>query len=158
MPFRHGFAKTACVVAQLTALLLLQGYFLMPALLNLARPAVADKTCYGNHRLCGCPPGRIADKTCCCFRTSHACCHNEDAVSPAGGDADDGAASLRNAPCGLFTDSGMLSLENHEFLMASSLPGKDVPAASGCFLPFPETLDDRLVDPPDPPPHILIHV
>lgn len=156
MPFRQGSAKVFCIAVQLMALLLLQGYFLAPALLKITKHAAAGKSCYGSHRLCGCPPGRIADQTCCCFRATHSCCHDtEETVAFAGSDEDNGDASLRSAPCGLFTDSDLLSPDSSEFLVAEPLPAIITNVASSRFLPYNGRLEVRLAEPPDPPPRIV---
>lgn len=159
MPFRHGVVKTICIAVQLMALLLVQGYFLTPALLKLAKPAVAGKICSGNHQLCGCPPDRIANKTCCCFRTTHPCCHSsEETGATVGNDAHNGDVSLRTTPCGLFTDTGLLSLDNNEFIVAEPLPAQIASPALSIFAPFSGLREGRPGDPPDLPPHIDVTI
>jgi hypothetical protein len=158
MPFCHGSARVACVAIQLIALLLLQGYFLTPAFQKMVKSSAGGK-CFGNHRLCGCPPERIANKTCCCFRALHSCCMQGDGNgSSSDTAADNGGAVVQNSPCGLFTDSGMLSLDKLKFLAAAPAPAKSAAAAPCRFPPFSEKLEDRLLEPPDPPPHIVIPV
>jgi len=159
MPFRQGSAKIVCIAVQLLALLLLQGAFLMPAFLKMAQSPAAGRSCYGNHRLCGCPAERVADRTCCCFRALPSCCHGDDAPgAPDGNDAETGTASLRNSPCGLFTGSDMLSFADYEFLAASLRPMINARSGVTLFPACPQTQEDRLCEPPDPPPRVVIHV
>ena len=158
MPFRHGSAKGACVAIQLIALLMLQGYFLAPVFLKMAK-SFAGGRCFGNHRLCGCAPERIANKTCCCFGAVHSCCMLEkDAGSSDETAADTGGAALQNSPCGLFSDSGMLSLDNVKFLASAAAPTTVAAAAPDRFPPFSGKRVDRPLEPPDPPPRIIIPV
>lgn len=156
MPFCRGSSKTACVAIQLIALLMLQGYFLAPVFLKMAKSS-AGGTCFGNHRLCGCSPERIANKTCCCSRAIPSCCmHEDEAGSPSDSAPDTGGAVVQNSPCGLFSDSGMLSLDKLKFLASAPTPAKGALTAPRRFPLYSEKLEDRLCEPPDPPPHIVI--
>ncbi len=46
---------------------------LIPLLMGAFAATDAAPRCSGDHRICGCSPQRVADKTCCCFRVPDCC-------------------------------------------------------------------------------------
>ena len=60
----------AAAIIQITVLLLVQVYFFLPAFGDFISSVNHGSICCGNHQLCGCPLDRIANRTCCCFKSS----------------------------------------------------------------------------------------
>jgi hypothetical protein len=61
--------RKAAGVIQVTALLLLQLYPVLPVFGHFAYPVRHGAVCRMDHHLCGCSLERIANHTCCCFRS-----------------------------------------------------------------------------------------
>ncbi|MBI5655660.1 MAG: hypothetical protein HZC44_02080 [Geobacter sp.] len=148
--------------AQFIAILLLQGYFLLP----LYRHAFVSQgfavKCLHDHQLCGCAPSRIVDKTCCCFRDAPSCCKpdslDDDEHSPTAQPRGKVPHSLSSIPCGGSTNFSIASLDKLEFLhtdriaqpVAFERATHPLAPDRRCISPAPE--------PPDPPPRLVTTV
>jgi len=148
------FKRRFAAVAQVTALLLLQVYALLPGWGHFVAPVRHGAVCRGDHRLCGCPVERIANRTCCCFKSSEMARnmmeHHKMEVMPKSDIKR--LARFVCPPCGNQPDFVSPSLEKIKFLRLEA--GSENP-----YLPLifnlaesGDTFQTRSNEPPDPPP------
>ncbi|MFZ3209150.1 MAG: hypothetical protein WA140_10000 [Geobacteraceae bacterium] len=155
---------------QIFAAILLYLHVFVPSTVRLIRGEGRLQGCFGDHRLCGCSPERIADRTCCCYQSRSSkpakpekpCCHPpNDAVadhSPQTGREDagtDSAPSMRATPCGSLTFMGISS---NDLKFIHPVLARIMPDESCGHLLFlqPTTLQSRFIEPPLPPPKLSI--
>ncbi len=153
------FKKKAIAVIQVTALLLLQVYSVLPVFGHFVAPVRYGTVCRCDHHLCGCPVDRIASRTCCCFRSGamgrsmmdhHEMDHHKKESIP---ESDrERLARFVCPPCGNELDFVPASLEKIKFLRFAAASERPVllwffhPSDSG------DTFQTRASEPLDPPP------
>ncbi len=150
------FKKRFAAVIQVTALLLLQVYALLPGLGHFVAPASHGAVCLGDHRLCGCPLEKIASRTCCCFKsaemTGNMLGHHKHKMELTPKADMERWPRYVCPPCGNQPDFVSASLEEIKFLRLE--------AASECpyllwvfnLAETGDTFRTRSNEPPDPPP------
>jgi hypothetical protein len=149
------FIMRAAAVIQVTALLLLQVYSLLPVFGHFVAPISHGAVCRGDHRLCGCPLERIANRTCCCFKSSAmvvgmvAGHHKMESLPKSGASR---LARFVCPPCGNQPDFVSVSLEKIKFLRFASISEEpeffwvlNLPGSG-------DTFRTSSTEPPDPPP------
>jgi hypothetical protein len=148
------FIRRAAAVTQVTALLFLQIYAALPAFGHFVAPGRAGAVCRGDHRLCGCPLERIANRTCCCFKSSEMAAsgmeHHKMESLPVSEIAP--LARFVCPPCGAQPNFIFTSLEKIKFLRFAATPeGPDFLVGFNLSL-FWNRFQSRSNEPPDPPP------
>ncbi len=152
------FRKRAAAVAQVAAILLLQVYSLLPMFGHFTSAVSHGAVCRGDHRLCGCPPERIVNRTCCCFksleRTMNLIEHLKIKETIPRSEINR-IARYACPPCGKEPDFVPASVQTIKFLRFAA-------TAEGPYLPWVfnivesgETFQTRSNEPPDPPPKSL---
>lgn len=152
------FMKSTAAVIQVTALLLLQVYSVLPVFGHFVAPVSHGAVCRGDHRLCGCPLERIANRTCCCFKSSAMVMgmveghHKMESLPKSEANR---WARFVCPPCGNQPDFVSVSLENIKFLRFAAISeGPDffwIPNLRGSG----DTFRTRSTEPPDPPPKFI---
>jgi hypothetical protein len=151
------FKKRTAAVIQVTALLLLQVYALLPGLGHFVAPVSHGAVCRGDHRLCGCPVERIANRTCCCFKSSAMAMgmmeHHQMNSMP--GPDMNRLARFVCPPCGSQPDFVSVSLEKIKFLRFEAI--SEEPHFLWVFnlSESGNTFQTRSNEPPDPPPEFI---
>jgi hypothetical protein len=151
------FKKRIAAITQVTALLLLQVYALLPGWGHFVAPVRHGAVCRGDHRLCGCPLERIANRTCCCFKSSEMAGnmmeHHKMGLKPRSDM--NRLARFVCPPCGNQPDFVSPSLEKIKFLRLDA-------ASEGPYLLWAfnlsesgDTFQTRSNEPPDPPPRSI---
>ncbi len=148
------FKKRAAAVIQITALLFLQVYALLPGFGHFVAPVSHGAVCRGDHRLCGCPLERIANRTCCCLKSSEMAMNMMDhhKMESMPGSEINRSARLVCPPCGTQSDFVSVSLEKIKFLRFEAC--SEGPDFLWVFnlLESGDTFQTRSNEPPDPPP------
>lgn len=150
--------RRAVAVVQVVALLLLQVYSVLPVFGHFVSPVSHGPVCRGDHRLCGCPLERIANRTCCCFKSSemamnmmdhHMNDHKMDSMSKSEMNR---LPRFVCPPCGNQLSFVSANLEKIKFLRLSATPeGPDFPLALNQPISG-ELFESISKEPPDPPP------
>lgn len=142
-------------LVQLLALLILQGYFLLPVCRQIYFGHAQPVVCQKDHSRCGCAPERIVAKSCCCFRPVQSCCpydHPEDEHICDTRKNSDARLTLSSAPCGNETEYSVVSLDKLKFITPQlTFPTAHLADAEYHRIPCPG-IKDRSIAPPDPPP------
>jgi hypothetical protein len=151
------FIKESTAVIQVTALMLLQLYSIFPAFGHFVAPPKHGAACRGDHRLCGCPLDRIANRTCCCFKSLEMARnlmeHHKKEFMP---NSDiKRLARFACPPCGNQSDFISPSLENFKFLRLEA--ASEAPHLLWLFnlSESGDTYQTRSKEPPDPPPRSI---
>ncbi len=150
----------AAVLIQITVLLLLQVYSILPIFGHSVAPVRHSLICCGDHQICGCPLEKILNRTCCCFRSAEIIKslmdHHKDPTKPISKGDLNRLARFVGPPCGTHQDMSFTSTENIIFLRFAATPeGPDLLLAlnlSASGDPF----QTRSNEPPDPPPKFTI--
>jgi hypothetical protein len=167
---RSPFTIKSLAFLKIFAAILMYLHVFVPSTVRLIRGGGQLHECFGDHRLCGCSPERIANRTCCCYQSrslkpanpEKPCCHHQKKAaadhSPQTGrkDADtDSAPSMRTAPCGSLTFMG---LSSNDLKFIQPVFARIMPDESCRPLLFlqPTTLQSRFIEPPLPPPKLSI--
>ena len=153
------FKKKAIAVIQVAALLLLQVYSVLPAFGHFVPAVRHGAVCRGDHRLCGCPVERIANQTCCCFKSGamgrnmmdhHKMDHEKKESIP---ESDrERLPRFVCPPCGNEPDFVPASLEKIKFLRFAATSEGPVLLWVSNLLESGGTFKARSNEPPDPPP------
>ena len=148
--------KRILTLIQVTALLFLQAYSILPVFGDFVAPPRHGAICSGDHQICGCPLEKIANRTCCCFKSSDLAKslmeQNKSQTRPISAADITRMARFVSPPCGDHPDINIASIEKIIFLRFAATPeGPDFlsalnPAGSG------DPLRTRSNEPPDPPP------
>lgn len=157
--------KSLLVSVQLLAIILLQLPTFAPLLVKAFSFHPRGSVCYHDHRLCGCSPDRIANRTCCCFRNAESsavtvdrgqeydddsCCHHEQHTSTP-------RHLLTMMPCGAASPLFMAFVQDYLFVHNSG--GTSSPVVLNLlFFESPGTLRQGYFAPPVPPPRMLYSV
>ena len=151
--------KSTIVGIQLAALLLLQVYSSKPIFGLLIGPNNHSAVCQGDHRLCGCSPEKIANRTCCCFRYKSfpkAChlkmyceCESKSSVKP---ETSRGPRLVCYPSCG--GQPNLITASFERFLPIKFNPDLFNNLLFYYHLVFREDFQGRSKEPPDPPPKI----
>jgi len=148
--------KRVATLIQVTALLFLQAYSILPVFGDFVAPPRHGAICGGDHQICGCPLEKIANRTCCCFKSGDLAKslmeQNKSQTRPISAADITRMARFVSPPCGDHPDINIASIEKIIFLRFAATPeGPDFlsalnPAVSG------DPLRTRSNEPPDPPP------
>lgn len=143
------------IVVQIVAIMLLHCYSIVPY----AGSRFSTLQCRCDHAICGCSPGRIAARTCCCYQQKPACSVTDSGQReehPAERGDDTPSPQLSSAPCGGSPESVAASLDKLKFLRPECL----LPSRAGGFLftyhSLSETATSRFTEPPEHPPKRFI--
>ncbi len=66
---RSTVLKKTAVVFQITAIVLLQLYAVVPLIFKSSKAQAGSIQCVGDHKKCGCSPFKVSSQTCCCFKS-----------------------------------------------------------------------------------------
>ena len=148
--------KRVATLIQVTALLFLQAYSILPVFGDFVAPPRHGAICSGDHQICGCPLEKIANRTCGCFKSGDLAKslmeQNKSQTRPISAADITRMARFVSPPCGDHPDINIASIEKIIFLRSAATPeGPDFlsalnPAVSG------DPLRTRSNEPPDPPP------
>ena len=148
--------KRVATLIQVTALLFLQAYSILPGFSDFVASPRHGDICRGDHQICGCPLEKIANLTCCCFKSADLAKslmeQNKSQTGSMSGADINRMARFVSPPCGDHPDINITSIEKIIFLRFAAAPeGPDFlsalnPAGSG------DPLRTRSNEPPDPPP------
>ncbi len=156
--------KILLVSIQLLAIILLQLPTILPLLSKAFSFHPRGSVCYHDHRLCGCSPERIANRTCCCFRNAElppmtvdrgqendddSCCHHGQRTST--------RHLLTMMPCGAASPLFMASVQDYLFVHNAGEMSSPV-ALNLLFFDSPGTPRQGYFAPPVPPPRMLFSV
>ena len=151
-----GMRNATAALIQVTVLLFLQAYSILPAFGHFVAPVRHGAVCSGDHQTCGCPLEKIANRTCCCFKSADLAKslmeQNKSQTGSMSGADINRMARFVSPPCGDHPDINITSIEKIIFLRFAAAPeGPDFlsalnPAGSG------DPLRTRSNEPPDPPP------
>jgi hypothetical protein len=152
--------KRTAALFQVSVLLFLQAYSILPVFGHFVAPVRQGLVCRGDHQICGCPLERILNRTCCCFRSAEIIKslmgQQKDPTKPISKADINRLARLVGPPCGNHQDMSFTTMENIIFLRSVFTPeGPDFhfslnPPISG------DSLRTRSIEPPDPPPKSII--
>lgn len=153
-PFR--WRKRTEALIQVTALLFLQVYSILPIFGHFVAPIRHNLVCSGDHQICGCPLEKIFNHTCCCFRSAEiiksSMDYQKEPTKPISRTDLNRLPQFVGPPCGHHQDMSFTSTENIIFLRFAAAPeGPDFLLA----LIAPTSGDPfrtRSNEPPDPPP------
>jgi len=152
------FKRKATAVIQVTALLLLQVYSVLPVFGHFAAPVRHGAVCHGDHRLCGCPLDRIANRTCCCFKSGamgkNTMDHHKMESMPES--EMERWARFVCPPCGNEPDFVPASLEKIKFLRFAATSERPVLPWVFDLSQSGDTFHTRANEPPDPPPKAIL--
>ena len=151
------FKKRAAAVIQVTALLLLQVYSVLPVFGYYIAPVRRAAVCHGDHQLCGCPLERIANRTCCCFKSSEMAMSRIDHHKTESMPNLDmrPSARLSSPSCGSQQDLSSVSLEKIKFLRFEATPERPAFLLVFKLSVSGSTFQTRSNEPPDPPPKFI---
>lgn len=144
-------------VAQLTALLLLQGYCLLPIIGHGPARVSHGAACRGDHRLCGCPLEKIANRSCCCFQSSALRKGTGQHPQTEPATAADGRRPLRYVvpACGEEAEFVSASFGSGKFLLFAAASERPDFHWVSYLPPSARSFQSQSKEPPDPPPRPL---
>ncbi|MBI5583715.1 MAG: hypothetical protein HY892_07810 [Deltaproteobacteria bacterium] len=151
--------KKIMVGLPLAALLFLQLYAWQAAFSQSPGLKGRGAVCKGDHRLCGCPPHKIANHTCCCARSQSSGIidrskkHHHRESKTAARPETNRSPRLVCAPCGSQPTFIAVSLEKFlPFVTRLKTPGDPLIFEHPVIA---ETFNSRLGQPTVPPPKLL---
>ena len=152
------FKRKATAGIQVTALLLLQVYSVLPAFGHFVAPVRHGAVCHGDHRLCGCSAERIANRTCCCFKSGamgmSMMDHHKMESMP---ESDmERLARFVCPPCGNEPDFVPASFEKIKFLRFAATSEGPLLLWVFNLSQSGDTFPTRANEPPDPPPKSIL--
>ncbi len=149
--------KKAAAVIQVTVLLLLQVYSVLPVFGHFVAPVRHGAVCRGDHRLCGCPLERIANRTCCCFKSSEMAMSRMDHHKMKLMTKSDMNRLVRFVcpACGNQPDFVRNSLEKIKFLRFAACSVRPILLWVFNLTEPGGTFETRSNEPPDPPPKFI---
>jgi hypothetical protein len=154
MPQSSQFKKNATAVIQVTALLLLRVYSVLPVFGHFVAPVRHGAVCHRDHRLCGCSVEKIVNRTCCCFKSAETAMsmvdHHEMKSMPESGM--ERLARFVCPPCGNDPDFVPASLEKIKFLRFAATSEGPVLLWVFNLSHSGDTFHTRANEPPDPLP------
>ena len=160
-----NFSKILLVSVQLLAIMLLQAPIFLPVLAKVFSSHSRGSVCFHDHRLCGCSPDRIANHTCCCFRSAKAARlvaasgehENHDFSCHHHGKRATTRHFLTMMPCGAASPLFESSVQDYLFVHYAGEMSLPVPSDIPIF-EYPGDPLQGHFDPPDPPPKLLFSV
>lgn len=125
-------------------------FSMTPVLMNTFAGNSSRPACTGDHRLCGCSPHRVANRTCCCYQVPECCRIDGPAAHEQQAPADPGFTSL---PCGREAVVLLSSQDLHLLPPAAPLDRPVSLAGLASFEPF-HAIPELVLPPPVPPPRL----